>query len=84
MGALHVDVVADPRPGSRGYFKWYWTKGPGLRKWIASPHPWTALRNHLLKHMGPLYVEATAAKWFHDTLGFWPSSPHIGIVRIGK
>jgi hypothetical protein len=71
MSAFHIDVVADPRPGSRGYFKWYWTKGPGLLKWVGHPHPWTTLRNHLLKYI-PVYANETASQWFHDTFGFWP------------
>jgi hypothetical protein len=81
MGALHIDVVADPRPGSRGYFKWYWCYGPGRAKWINSPHPYTALRGHLRKHMAA-HVSATAAQWFHDVLGFWPGTPHIGRIPL--
>lgn len=70
-GAFHINVVADPRPGSRGFFKWYWTKGPGLRKWRFSAHPWTSLRNHLRKYI-PQWADETASVWFRDTFGYWP------------
>jgi hypothetical protein len=84
MSVAHVDVVADPKPGSRGYLKWYWTKGPGLAKWATSPHPFTALRAHLIKFLSPAIVDSVTAKWFHDALGFYPSEKHIGPVRVGK
>lgn len=84
MAAIKPDAVADPRPGSRGYLKWYWTKGPGLAKWATSPHPFTALRNHLVKYLPATYVNQVAAQWFHDALGFWPGTPHVGPVPIQK
>jgi len=49
----HIDAVADPGPGSRGYLKWFWTRGPGLAKWRLSPHPWTALKRELRGRQGP-------------------------------
>ncbi len=72
MATLKPDAVANPKPGSRGYLKWYWTKGPGLAKWAASPHPWTALHRHLVKHMGLVMAKRTASQWFHDVFGIWP------------
>jgi hypothetical protein len=84
MANPYIDVVADPKPGSSGYLKWYWTKGPGLAKWAASPHPFTALRGHLVKFVPLQYLNATVAQWFHDALGFWPGTPHVGPVPIGK
>lgn len=50
----------------------YWTKGEGLAKWASSPHPWTALRNHLLKYLPPGEANRTASQWFHDVFGIWP------------
>jgi hypothetical protein len=74
MSAVHIDVVADPRPGSRGYFKWYWCYGPGRVKWYHHPHPWTTLRNHMLKYPGAApYANRIASQWFRDTKGYWPS-----------
>jgi len=84
MATVKPDAVADPRPGSRGYLKWYWTKGPGLAKWAASPHPYTALLSHLIKFLSPQVAKKTAAQWFHDTLGFWPGTPHVGPVPTPK
>lgn len=72
MAVGHVDATADPRPGSRGYLKWYWTKGPGLAKWSASPHPYTALKRHLRGKVPAAYLDRTVAQWFHDVFGIWP------------
>lgn len=72
MATIKPDAVANPKPGSRGYLKWYWTKGPGLAKWAGSPHPWTTLYNHLVKFLGPVVAKRTASQWFHDTFGIWP------------
>lgn len=72
MAIGHVDVIADPRPGSRGYLKWYWTKGEGLTQWLSRPHPWTALYHHLLKYLNPITAKRTASQWFHDVTGMWP------------
>lgn len=64
-----------PNPAVAGIFdrapKWYWTKGPGLRKWITNPHPWTTLYNHLAKHMNPTMAKRVTSQWFHDTTGLW-------------
>jgi hypothetical protein len=79
----HIDVVADPRPGSRGYLKWYWTKGPGLAKWRLSPHPWTALRRHLLGKVPAAYLDETVSQWFHDVFGYWPAERR-GKNPVGK
>jgi phage portal protein BeeE len=51
--------------------KHYWTKGEGLAKWASHPHPWTALRDHLRKHVGSR-AEEIASQWFHDVFGIWP------------
>ncbi|MBN6777422.1 hypothetical protein JRG19_02510 [Pseudoclavibacter alba] len=72
MAAAHVDATANPEPGSRGYLKWYWTKGPGLKKWAASTHPWTTLRTHLARFLTPEIADRTASQWFHDVFGIWP------------
>jgi len=80
---VHIDVVADPRPGSRGYLKWYWTKGPGQRKWRLSPHPWTALKRHLRGKVPAIYLDATVSKWFEDVFGY-PSGARKGKNPVGK
>lgn len=72
MATVKPDATVNPKPGSRGYLKWYWTKGPGLAKWAASPAPWTALYRHLVKHLTPPVAKRVASQWFHDTKGYWP------------
>lgn len=62
-----LDARAD-----RNQLKRYWTKGPGLAKWAKSPHPWTALRNHLLKYVGAGRADRMASEWFHEVFGYWP------------
>lgn len=75
---LYVDAAADPRPGSRGYLKWYWTKGPGLRRWAASPKPYTALKMLLRGKVPAVYLDRTVADWFKAVFGIWPGE------RAGK
>jgi hypothetical protein len=83
MAVTHIDAVADPRPGSRGYLKWYWTKGPGLAKWSTSPHPWTALKTHLRGKVPAAYLDRTVSQWFHDVFGIWPGE-RGGANPLGK
>lgn len=64
-------------------FRRYWTEGPGLRKWLGHPHEWTALRNHLLKYVGPERADRIASQWFHRVKGFWPGSD-LHRVEHGK
>ena len=61
----------DTHPGGE-QLKHYWTKGKGLAKWINHPHPWTALRNHLVKYVGPERANRIASEWFHEATGLWP------------
>lgn len=51
----------------------YWTKDKeGLAKWAGSPHPFTALYRHLVKHVGPERAKRMAAKWHKEVFGIWP------------
>jgi phage portal protein BeeE len=50
----------------------YWTKGKGLAKWAGSPHPWTTLKNHLVKYVGLNRAKRMAAQWHHEVFGIWP------------
>ncbi len=56
----------------------YWTKGKGRAKWVGKPHPWTELYKHLLKHMhgDDDLARRTAATWYHDVHGKWPTEGH--------
>lgn len=50
----------------------YWTRDPrGLAKWVHSPHPWTALYNHLVKHMNSEMAKRCASAWFKEVFGIW-------------
>jgi hypothetical protein len=61
-----VEATADPRPGSRGYFRWYWTKGPGRAKWST----WTELYDHIAKHVGPgPKAKRITESWYFATTG---------------
>ncbi|GAB2677651.1 hypothetical protein [Thalassiella azotivora] len=61
----------DTRPGD-GALERYWKVGPGAAKWIPKPHPWTALYNQLVKHVGPARAKRIASQWFKDVFGIWP------------
>lgn len=52
----------------------YWTRGEGVARWALSPHPWTTLRDHLLKYMSKGMADRSASKWFHEVFGYWPGS----------
>lgn len=64
--------AADLHPGGER-LKHYWTRDPeGLAKWATHPHPWTALRNHLVKFVGPERADRIASQWFKIVFGIWP------------
>ncbi len=84
MATVRPDATANPAAGSRGYLKWYWTKGPGFAKWASSPTPFTTLKTHLIKYLPATYVNQVVAQWFHDALGFWPGTPHAGATPLPK
>lgn len=71
MASAWIDAPADPTPGSRGYLKWYWTKGDGRKKWVGSPHPWRTLRSHLVKYIPATYVDNVVSQWYKDVFGIW-------------
>ncbi|MCL2781621.1 MAG: hypothetical protein FWD74_09095 [Actinomycetia bacterium] len=73
-----VDEVAR---GNAEQLRRYWVAGRGLAKWAESPHPWTALRRHLLKYLPPEEAERTASQWFHEVFGFWPGSDLNRVVH---
>lgn len=54
--------------------KRYWTRGEGLKKWIDSPHPWTALYRHLVKFVGSARAKRIASEWFFEVFGYWSGS----------
>lgn len=54
--------------------KEYWTHGKGREQWVNSPHPYTTLRDLLLKYVSAHVADGLAANIFHLALGYWPSS----------
>lgn len=70
---LQKIAASDTKPGrGNDNLHKYWVAGPGLAKWEADPHPWTALYHHLLKYLNPEEAKRTAAQWFHEVKGYWP------------
>lgn len=59
----------------------YWTLGPGLAKWRADPHPWTALYHHLRKYLPDNEAKRTTTVWFHEVTGHYPNEGHKGHGR---
>jgi hypothetical protein len=50
----------------------YWTRGKGLARWVASPHPWTTLVALLSEHVSVGKAKRFASKWFKEVFGIWP------------
>jgi HK97 family phage portal protein len=73
-GGLGVGVRA--RAGSEALHR-YWTAGPGLAKWRASPHPWRTLRAFLSKYLSGEELDATTSAWYRDVFG------HLPVMRKG-
>lgn len=74
-----VEATADPRPGSRGYLKWYWCFGPGRSKW----NSWTELHSHLVKFLTPAVADRVTSAWYHAATGLWAGSD-ANRVKHGK
>ncbi|GAA1401933.1 hypothetical protein GCM10009613_61070 [Pseudonocardia kongjuensis] len=75
MATARADAVANPKPGTRGYLKWWWTKGPGLKRWAGSPKPWTTLRRQLGKHIkdkSPAVIDSITSAWYREVFGRLP------------
>jgi hypothetical protein len=47
----------------------YWVAGPGLAKWLHSPHPWSALHDELAKYIhNPELLDETTSAWHNELL----------------
>lgn len=68
--------MADPNPGvgASAELNRYWTTGAGRAKWANSSHPWTTLRNLLMRYMSKRQAEGLASSYFHRVFGYWPGS----------
>lgn len=65
--------MPDTTPGD-GELKKYWTRGPGLDRWVGSPHPWTTLRNLIAPHVGIAKADRFASAWFFEVFGYYSGS----------
>lgn len=76
-----------PENADNNNLKEYWTKNPkGLAKWATKPHPWTTLKNQLLKaapELGEERAKRIATEWHHEVFGDYPGSD-TARVRQGK
>jgi HK97 family phage portal protein len=70
--ALYGAEVAD-RAADAGALKRYWTVGPGLAKWRASPTPWRTLRRFLSKYLSGAKLDATVSAWYRLVFGRMPN-----------
>jgi hypothetical protein len=73
-------MVAKSAAGVEGAarLRYYWAFGEGRQKWINSPHPWTTLRDHLLKYVSPSVADGEASNIFKMATGHYPSSRRKG------
>jgi hypothetical protein len=75
VATARPDATANPKPGTRGYLKWWWTKGPGLARWARTAHPWTSLRRQLGEHItdkSPAVIDAITSAWYREVFGRLP------------
>jgi hypothetical protein len=84
---VYVNAAPDPRPGSRGYFVWYWTvSAEGRSKWVHAIHPWYTLRSLLAKHIPDLpaqYLEEITTRWYFYVFHRYPAEVK-GKNPVGK
>lgn len=69
--------MPDTHPGDihGDQLKNYWTKDPrGLAKWATSPHPWTALHDHLIKYVGAGFAARLTETYFVIVFGYHSGS----------
>lgn len=65
--------MAEDRLGAK--LKHYWTATPeGRAKWVNHAHPWTALYNHLRKHMNPELAKRLTETYFVLVFGYHSGS----------
>ncbi len=64
-------MAGDGNPLDDQRLHFYWTKGPGLAKWVSSPTPWRTLRGHLIKYMSPGMADRATSRWFHEVFGYY-------------
>jgi hypothetical protein len=50
----------------------YWTRGPGLAKWVSSPTPWRTLHRFLSKYLSGAKLDATTSAWYRIVFGRLP------------
>ena len=74
-----VEAIANPKPGSRGNFRWYWLYGLDRRR----ANGWTELHSHFVKHIGPATAKRVTAACYHTAAGLWADSD-LNRVRHGK
>jgi len=77
----------DVTPGHDELHHW-WTKGPGLARWVGSPTQFRTLRAELAKatkgKLPPGELDRMAASWVHEVTGFWPGSDMHRVLEGGK
>lgn len=76
LKAWSEDVRAADLDGSN--LKEYWTAGPGLAKWSATPTPWRTLRRFLSKYISGAQLDATTSAWYRLVFGALPHQRSSG------
>lgn len=69
---MAAGVDTKPGVGPSAEINAYWTKGKGLAKWANNPHPWTTLRNLLLKYMSKAKANGLATEYYVMVFGHGP------------
>lgn len=75
--------VTKSRAGNGARLRRYWTKGEGLAKWAASPHPWSTLHGHLVKHIPNPDLAARLTETYYRAVFHKPSGWRKGKNPLG-
>lgn len=76
-----VQAAPNPKPGSPGFFKWYWVYGPGRKKWSK----WRELYAHILKHVGnPNMAARITESWYFLATGMHGGSDINRVAHGGR
>jgi hypothetical protein len=69
---MAAGVDTSPGVGASSSLNAYWVAGAGREKWVHSPHPWTTLRDLLMKYMSKAKATGLATEYYVRVFGHGP------------
>ena len=74
----------DTHPGGEELHRYWVLSAEGKAKWVTSPHPWTALYNHLVKFMPPAKAKRVTSAWHFEVFHQHTGSDAYRVEHGGK